>query len=575
MHMKKVFSLICALLLWSLSAGALADGDGFWMANEDWYYHAAEACGGTAGRVPISREGAEAFGKYACPVCVQAEDDASEPRAAKRGGVTVVRFSDAWMARQELESVFGFSSGYADSGEMGQDAWLAEWLHGDAYVAFLENGGEATYFCPSILPSDIILASRRIGSAYYVAVKPEENVGAVWEMEWTVSEDRAWLRDDVLYCASERTSPASVMALNVDLPADSTPIYNRAGELPIEVYDAMDVYIAVFHELRADPNLLEEAGVRIGAVQSSLTLSGRMYNDEARYAYVLTEAELNALRNGAEVKIVHKPLAGERDYLGGEYAVAYYGTSGRAGIMDRSGNFAVEPTFEAIYRSDIYNDRTTVTPPFFCQRFDGSSVILDGETLEVIAESARGTSYENPAVYRELENAHAYSFTSPATFRSLQDGSVLFDFPGDGGYVDGRYVVLADGLPQRMIYWSGEGAQKQAVMIDNYGSAVPGAAYQRITALYWLGEKGVFLVERFAPEEYNYNSFEGGDYYAYGEVYTGKCYGAHWRCGLIDQDGNVLADLQYTSVECSVEGEIRLGAEDGSVRTLDAREIVR
>ena len=570
--MKRALCLLCILIL--CASWASAEAGDYWTANEDWYYHAVASCGGTAGRVPITRDGAAAFGKYACPVCMQAEDDAAEPRAAKRGGVTVVRFSDAWLSRQELESWFGFGVETADFTEADKAARLAECLHGDAYTEFLENGTEAMYYHPSISPYDSILASRHIGSAWYAAVRPKENVDALWEMHWSVRENRIWLKDDVLYSESERISPDNVTALSVDI-ADSAPVYSREGDVIIEVYDAIDVYLAVFHEPGADPYLLEEAGVRIGAAQSDLTLSGRMFGDEARYAYVLTEAEFNALRDGADAEIVHKLLANEQDYLGGAYAAAYYGTSGRMGIVDRSGSFVIEPTFKAVYRSDIGNDRATVTPPFFCQREDGTSVILDGETLEVIIESERGTSYVNPAVYRELENAHAYLWTSPTTFRSLQDGSVLFDFAGDGGYVDGRYDVLADGLPQRMVFWNGDGADKQAAMIDNYGNAVPGAAYQRITALYWLGDKGVFLTERFDPEEYNYNPFEGGDHYSYGKAYTGKSYGAHWRCGLIDQDGNVLADMQYTSIECEVDGEIRLGAEDGSVLTLDAREIVR
>ena len=568
---------IClALALLCCVPAALAEAEGYWTANEDWYYHAVASCGGTEGRVPISREGAAAFGKYACPVCVQAEDDASEPRAAKRGGVTVVRFSDAWMARQELEGIFGFGGGFSASSDASKAALLAEYVHGDAYGEFLENGAEAMYYQPSVSPHDTILSSRHIGSAWYVAVRPKENVNARWEMHWSVSENRISLREDTLNSSTERESTGGVTALNVDIQEDSAPVYSREGELPIEVYDAMDAYLAVIHEPGADPYLIEEVGVRIGAVQSGTALSGRMFGDEARYACVLTEAELNALRDGAEAEIVRKLPAEERDYMGGEYAAAYYGTSGRAGIVDRSGNFVIEPTYKAVYRSDIGNDRSTIIPPFFCQREDGTSVILDGETLEVIVESERGTSYVNPAVYREVRDASFYSYTDYVTFRSLEDGSVLSEFAGDDGYVDGRYAVLADGLPRRMVFWNGNGADTRATMIDNYGNAVPGAEYQRITALYWLGEHGVFLVESFDPKEYSGPGFgEEQTDYSYGEVYTGGAYGSHWRCGLIDEDGNVLADLQYTSIECEVDGEIRLSAEDGSVLTLDAREIVR
>ena len=92
--MKRAFAALLALAL-SLSAWALSEADGYWTNNADIYYHAAQNCGGAGGRVPISLEGAAEFEKYPCPVCVPAEDDGGAPAAAVRGGVIVVRFSDA------------------------------------------------------------------------------------------------------------------------------------------------------------------------------------------------------------------------------------------------------------------------------------------------------------------------------------------------------------------------------------------------------------------------------------------------------------------------------------------------
>ena len=49
------------------------------------------------------------------------------------------------------------------------------------------------------------------------------------------------------------------------------------------------------------------------------------------------------------------------------------------------------------------------------------------------------------------------------------------------------------------------------------------------------------------------------------EAYTGSAYGEDWRCGLIDQEGRVVAPLRYTCVEADADGTLRLSGPDGAV----------
>ena len=59
----------------------------------------------------------------------------------------------------------------------------------------------------------------------------------------------------------------------------------------------------------------------------------------------------------------------------------------------------------------------------------------------------------------------------------------------------------------------------------------------------------------------------------FGKRYDGGAYGEDWRCGLIDQDGNVLADCNYTAFSVDVSGEVRLETPGGSALTLQPIQI--
>ena len=570
---------IClALALLCCVPAALAEADGYWTNNADWYYHLSEHCGGVEGMVPISPDGARAFGKYPCPVCVPAEDDGAEPWAVAMGKLAMIRFSDAWLNRQaeeRLTSVFGFSGADVLRGAEA-DRRIAELLHGEAYGAFLADGAETRAMVPGYpVRYENVLCLRHIGSAWYMVVRTEEKLDGQYDVEdWEAYADRVWMEGDELYVDGDMQREPLTLHMNVQNLDGAEAAHEREGDVRITAYAAMDICIAELREAGADPDLLEEVALYIGGADTGLRLNGRMSGDTAVYRCALTNAELAALQSGAEVALRRSSPADGADFMDTPYAATTYGTSNRWGIVDREGNFVVEPTYTYIYRPDPSQDRVTTPRHFFCGREDGSSVILNGDTLEIMFESKRSTNYENPAMYREMKNIFAYSYSDPATFRSLEDGSVLYNFKGgEGKYVQGRYEVLADGLPQRLVATIGDGKDTRCALLDNHGNLIPNTEHQRVTALYWKGEHGVFLVESFDPKEYKGPGFgEKQTNYRYGDVYTGGAYGPHWRCGLMDENGDMLSKVVYTSVECRDSGEILLESENGERISINVLE---
>ena len=107
--------------------------------------------------------------------------------------------------------------------------------------------------------------------------------------------------------------------------------------------------------------------------------------------------------------------------------------------------------------------------------------------------------------------------------------------------------------------------------IISYGGTE--AEVDRLTPLIWKDGAGVCLTERCADA-----AFPVGERYAaggidYGRRYDGGAYGEDWRCGLIDQDGNVLADCNYTAFSVDVSGEVRLETPGGAALTLQPIQI--
>ena len=577
--MKRMLAFILSLLL--CVPAALAEADGYWTSNADWYYHLSPYCGGAENMVPISLDGAEAFGKYPCPVCVPEEDGSAEVRAVTRGGVVIARVPDAWLdsvALSDPNDSF-FTDEETFSGAEAQQE-LAALLHGEAYVRFVEqvHSGDSVEIRargPQVgADPDFEFSKRHLGGAWYFVVLPRESVDR-WDTYMGVWGAQLRMEGDVLHKIRDQQNLASNGALRLGpiARADGAEcVYARTEGMKIDVYRAQDMNIAVFSQRAEDVNRLSGARLYIGGVDTGAILNGRRDGDAGTYCCVLTEAELAALRSGAEVELRRAALAEIADSADAPYAVV--DTDAGPALIDREGNYVIEPGRYNVSQPYRQFYPTTAALPIICMDGKGNTAVLNGETLDVVVKLSREYTYVeyiNPAVLlTATEDVNQW--------RSMADGSVLFERSSSWDYVDGHYVVMTDGSPERLVMKSeAQAPDTRAWLADNRGNRVSDAEYQLLTPLIWWQGKGVFLAESYDPTAYP----EQGDddmqisfalEYLHGEgphtVYAGTRYGPGWRCGLIDQDGNVLAEVKYTSFEVLEGGAFRLGTEDGGYETV-------
>lgn len=573
--MRKGLLILLAVLL-MLPVCAYADAqDEFWTRNDDLYYHFNRYCGGADGMVPISGAAARAFDKYVCPVCFQAEDAGGDVQAVARGGTIVVRFSDAWLAQPELTGVFGWSPDSEYTGEKAERL-LADYLHGDTYNSFMadylaDGSAEGRARNPVIL-DELIMNRRHIGSDWYIVVRPEEKFSDSWEMYWHINGIKLRREDESLFTNFDLQTVEEYKELKLSRGGGEGPVFELENDgLHMAVYRELDANIAVIYEKNADKDFLEGAQLRMPGMEEGIELDGYMDGKQGVYCCTLTDAELALLQNGVRPEIWHKSLLEDARFMDSFYAEVQRGT-GDCGIIDREGNFVVEAQYKSVSRPDPDSFRITTPRPFFCQEKDGGLTVLHGETLDTIVQLEKmgeftSGEFMNPSVFAVQVGGRGKQL------RSLTDGSLLFEllFDETGNYggeitnIDGYYRVLADGYPERLVAWHGDGLQSKAWLVDNKRNRISDD-YQRITPMLWVRDCGAFLVESFVVENYDAGVFAGEkqNAYEYGRKYDGSAYGEGWRCGLIDQDGNILVEMKYSAMEVLEDGTIWFTADDGN-----------
>lgn len=385
--MKKIFVFLL-MLLW-LCPAALAQEDGFFTRSDDLCYHYNPACGGEEGRVPISEKAGKAFGKEACTVCIQAEDEALPPQAVARGGTIAVRFSQGWLDQQELSGVFGFMGADRDSGAQAHRL-LKQYLHGDDYNAFLESwqqtgSAEGRANIPYILPAGNaqILASRRIGSDWYIIVRPGEKFSRKWEMYWRVSSYALRAEGDSLYSEFDLQTVEEHYPLQLESMNDSKAVYSGERDLlTIEVYEALGGSIAVIREKNAVIRGSEGVRLVIGGRDTGIEMSGYADGKETIYCCMLTDAELNQLRANARAELWHtEPVNQDIFRVNGLENYDYYSKiSGEKlfSISKAEGKDPVDDDFRMIFDGDpdcfAVDDNTGV--PVICRYLNSGREII-------------------------------------------------------------------------------------------------------------------------------------------------------------------------------------------------------
>lgn len=318
----------------------------------DYYYHAHPKCALAGTVAPVDRDEAERQGKYPCPVCVDDDAKYKGVQSTVRGGTLVIRVPDQWMLdrpAEETEDNFDYRyDAYADDFFDGAGlAEMARQLHGAAYRDLLteweaydaarqadESPSEILSLAPEpaharepgIAPAEngLLMHQRHVGGAWYLVYRPgdadrkrlSKDGKLAVDLYFTINTLRA---EGTVYADDpERRG----FALNVypgglwqnlghlttlkpkksknktDFEASSENEPDGSS-LKLTVYRDMDANICVLHQSPASPEALIEARLLIDGLDAGIALAGYSDGEDGIYCCVLTDAEVNALKNGA------------------------------------------------------------------------------------------------------------------------------------------------------------------------------------------------------------------------------------------------------------------------------------
>ena len=564
--MRKLIWLLALLMM--LACAAQAE-EYYCTQEDDLYYHVNAGCGGLTGMTAVSAEDAKNSGKFPCPVCVP--DDTqwqTDIAAVARGNTIILRFADSDLAKPELTGVFGFS--FPETAPVSEAAsFLSEYLHGDDYnraLQEIESGSVDTIVrMPDVLPIDadgqdvlMIMNRRHIGNAWYYVIRPKDPVGDTWNMYWRINGLKLETSGDEIQLTFEQQTLEDTRSLSTPQFSDPAAFSRLYDGCKVEVFtDAgTDVCsnVAVITQFDADPDYMENSMLCIGD-QVRIPVSGYMSGTDGIFCCILTDAEYACLANGAKAAILPPDYMESASFENSPYAAVQKGTGG-AGIVDQNGTFVVQPVYDYIQKPDAISFQTTIPTPFFCADYDGALTVLDGASLSSIVQLSPThgkirAEYLNPSAFECYDN-HGIRIIS------LTTGDTLMDIPynADGSYsngmerFDGYYRCMADGYPTRLVQQN----EKEAILTTLTGETIS-QPYQRITPLIWEGDRGAFLVEAWDSSNDQVNSC----YFERGKILTASDNITDWRCGLMDENGEIIVPIEYTSVEVTDDLTVNFG----------------
>lgn len=570
--MRKLWLII---LMLGISMAASAESS-LWAFEDEVFYHTVENCCGYEGRGMVTADG-----RYPCAVCAGEKKEYSDGmKLVERGGTIVSRTTEAYGESDEWESHEIFA-GVMDETVTGAEAYrvLSDYANGDELAELMEifASGESTEVWirePFIIGLDSekwgrlerLLNARHINGCWYQCLRAVDGSKIQpHDLRWRFADTYLRMEDGALTYAfcNEVTD---VPELKIDKNSKEEQLYFEKREgVSVRIMREMDIYICVIREPGADKDLLEKVELRIAGSYAPIVLNGYMEGDEAVYVCVLSEGEYRVIAGGADVSLWRKPLTAGVEYFGSEYAVVRKGTGGEC-IIDRAGNIVFGPRENVrIHRMgwfDVHSN-SRLPMPFVVVENNREYCILDGETLKIIRK------YKKEDGYRYLQEIHfgAYSISrddGTKEYFSLPEGRLLFAEKSEGIKYSGSFIYLQDGRPQRLV---GSCGNYDKWLSDLYGNEIPGTRYNSITPLLWKGDAGVFLVAKFDPPadvwDDHYPSYYSG--YGYGDTMEETDPESSWRCGLIDQDGKVIAEVAYTAFTMLSETQAELSGPEGTV----------
>ncbi|MBR3929082.1 MAG: WG repeat-containing protein [Clostridia bacterium] len=591
------------------------------VSEDDPYYHAFEDCAGITGETePLMERVARLSGKYACAVCCEFETKKPLVEAMSIGDILILRYEDEYLYEPELTGVFGFS--YPTSLE-GEDALLkvSKYLHAKRYIDFINSACQnksasllartpgILYLFPGETASDINdpyqaslkypdqkeLSSRYIASSHYALYFPDFKTektisayGRVNGIELTLQMDGDIVRSTDSFTMQTIEDIASFDVRRID--EESLRHSSEAGDLPYSVYHTQNEYVLVLKEKHADPYLLENVTLRIGetefTVNGYMDLSGdweALDEQCAVYALILTEKEADDIINGADIALEHLNFARIASESGYAYTPVQYGT-GAYGVMDASGEFVIAPEYENAWSYQDLSGLNAigVTGPIILKDYAGTIYLYDGETLDEIAwysmDGANSIGYAFPRSKRNsfnISSSGIYEFRrDEGVYLLSHTGEVLMSFLYDesGNYENNLYyspTFLHEtvGYPDRIVLYEQKGSYVPDRMwiADLNGNRIS-RDFERLIPLTWSESGALFITVTYDRELAEKNFYL--PYYEKGLPFSGYETDPSFRLGLVDQNGNEVAECKYIALEI-IEDLLYLTEENGEKRMIE------
>ena len=502
-----------------------------------------------------------------CAACaLAAGDEDHRMEGAKRGRTLILRVPQEWAAEmiEEARSEEDFDA-LVDSFSWGPASWTwrnaaAEW----ADVELFGGAGEADWIDYRCAQGNTAMSVDRADGYWYFTLRFSGKIGREVELDGELYRVEIERGEDMLRAVELGCKHVDFIIEPEDMSGEGPYFSAEYGGMRVELFRALDAVAAVITEADADPDLLMSVLFCIGGEKAAL-MNGYMDGGNAIFCCVLDDAQARAIEAGAQAELDRGSFADLADFDGAEYAPAQKGT-GKWGVVDRAGNWVVPPEYLRVLRPETKYYRSDITFPFFCE--DGEGVIaLDGGTLEEILRVRDAeyfdVSYENPSValVECFDGVKAYSLRSGEKLMETDTPTWgMADPEEERVFIKARYYYGTEGWPERLViqHDADNGAEVRCYIADNYGNRIS-QDYQLITPLIWKDGRGVFMTERSV--ERSGRSAENFGLDPDGVV---EDWSSTWRCGLIDQDGKVIAEEKYVSIRILSMDRVRLGCVDGT-----------
>ena len=312
----RLLTCLALCLMTTLSGWALAATDGdirCWTSNSDEYYHVDKTCAGEE-MFPIPERSALAFGKKACPECVEAEDPAVIHEAAdiwisERGGTYVL-----CIPAQSMENVSDLPETdepetMAFTGEEAEKQ-LRDMMPESSYKdiqARIKADGWAYDSCrlPELVSEENVLymSARRIEDDWYFVIRPETAYGDNAEIRWRIAEWDIQLESYGTLTLTCGHVQECVNVLTVEDHSDAKTVFKKSyGDLEITVYRQQGMNTAVLRD--GGHRKAAAAMLVIAGTETETALEGYTNNrKQATYCCIISDAELAGLVAGMQPEL--------------------------------------------------------------------------------------------------------------------------------------------------------------------------------------------------------------------------------------------------------------------------------